>query len=70
MKKERLQELAGVQLNEAAQKKFAVSVAWSQTDHETVLVSASDKKDAERIVKEKLEGIHHITGTLLITKEL
>ncbi len=44
-------------------KQFVVSVAWSQTDHENVLVIASDLNEAETKVKETLPGIHHITGT-------
>jgi len=42
---------------------FVVAVAWSQTDHEKVLVSANSREEAEEIVKETLSGIHHITGT-------
>jgi len=69
MKKERIMELAGVQMNESkADNLFSVDIAWSQTDHETVLVTANSKKDAEKIVKEKLPGINHIKGVSKITQ--
>ena len=57
-------------VNESTSTKFAVSVAWSQTDHETYLVSVNSRKDAERVAKEKLPGIHHVTGVTEIVKDL
>lgn len=51
-------------------KTFAVSIAWSQTEHETVLVTAKDRKDAEKVTKQKLPGIHHVTGVSEIALDL
>jgi hypothetical protein len=72
MDNERLLELAGVEsLDEATNiKKFAVSVAWSQTDHETFLVSAKNRKDAEKVLKSKLKGTFMIKGASEIIKDL
>ena len=43
-------------------KQFVVSIAWSQTDHENVLVTAENKEDANEKVLINFSGIHHITG--------
>lgn len=42
--------------------KFIVSIAWSQTDHENVLVEAPIRDVAEKKVKDAFPGIHHVTG--------
>jgi len=46
--------------------KYIVSVAWSQTDHENVLVDAETSDEAEQKVKKALPMIHHITGCRII----
>jgi len=43
-------------------KKFLVRIAWSQTDHENVLVDAEEAIDAEIKVQKAFPGIHHILG--------
>jgi hypothetical protein len=49
MDKTRLLELAGVQLAEGkVENLFSVDIAWSQTDHETVLVTANSKKTLKK----------------------
>lgn len=49
--------------------KWAVSFQWSQTERGTALVWAKDRDEAQRIVKEKLPGIHHTTGASKIDYE-
>lgn len=41
---------------------FIVGIAWSQTDHENVFVTAKDRADAEQQVLIRFPGINHITG--------
>lgn len=45
---------------------YIVGIAWSQTDHENVLVSAKNRNDAEAKVKKTFPGIHHTKGATLI----
>lgn len=49
---------------------FIIGIAWSQTDHENVLVSARTIGDANEKVKKAYPGIHHITSTRLINHML
>lgn len=44
-------------------KQFVVRVAWSQTDHENVLVDATNKDEAEQKVKDGFIGLGQILGT-------
>jgi len=53
-----------------AKKQYAVTVAWSQTDHETYLISAIDRSYIAGIIKSKLKGFHHIVSALEIIKNL
>lgn len=50
--------------------KFVVYVHWSQTDWDYYLVNADNKKDAEKIAREKLGGEFWIMGVMKISKEL
>jgi len=43
-------------------KKFAVTIAWSQTDQETFLVYAKSKLDAKLLLAKHLKGYKWITG--------
>ena len=60
----------GCQLGKGAKMhKFVVYIHWSQTDHDHYLVSAKDKKDAERVIKEMLGGQFWIMGVSKISKD-
>lgn len=43
-------------------KQFVVGIAWSQTDHENVLVTAKNKDEAMDKVMKLFKGAHHSTG--------
>jgi len=51
-------------------KKYAVTIAWSQTCHESILVHANDPKHAEILTLENSPGINHIVRVIELVNEI